>query len=113
MAELEVRSELLHKAADACEGTTAVQVRRARQMFAEAEGAPARARMGTMLSASAATTCIATWHDSFREAHRSVRGICDKLPDTASTVDGADQDAAALYRGVTPEIPVIQLDIGR
>lgn len=82
MAEIEVRSSLLHKAADTCEVTTAVQVRYARDMLADAEGAPDQARMRSVVAAAVAKTCIAAWHDASRDAHRSVHAICDTVHDT-------------------------------
>lgn len=69
--------------------------------------------MGPMTSAAAARACVDSWQQAFRSAHRAVHSVCDNLRATAGTVEGADTDTAELYQGPIPEIPVINLHIGR
>lgn len=112
MTDITVRPWMLRGAGDACEANVAGQLDGAVTAFADAESTPSVAGMDFMRSFGAANACIAGWHETFRDARRTMYAVSDKLRATSAVVNDTDADAADLYRGVAPNLPPISIDIG-
>ncbi|MQA83029.1 MAG: hypothetical protein GEV10_32025 [Streptosporangiales bacterium] len=66
MSGISVRPAALLDAGNCCEELVASQVDVAERALADAEGAPAAARMGSMVSAGSARSCIDGWQETLR-----------------------------------------------
>lgn len=112
MSDLAARPAPLRDAGESCDGVVAVQVDVAKRMFSGAVGALSAARMGGMVSAESARTCLDGLQDTLGDASRAMHVLGARLRNTAAVVNNTDQDAAELYRGPVPEIPPIEINVG-
>lgn len=113
MAEMTVRPWLLRRAGEDCEADVTPQVAGAVTAFADARYAPAAAGMDYLACYGVANTCIAGWHETFREAGKAMAAVGDKLRATSGVVVATDESAVDLYRGDVPDLPTLSIDIGR
>lgn len=101
-----VHPAALRRAGNHCDGSVVPRVDVAVGEFAGA----ATQGMGDMDSAAAARACIDGWHETFREASKAMQAVGDKLRRTGAVVHNYDLDAADLYRGPVPDLPVISVN---
>lgn len=125
MAHITVRPAVINRIAGNCEDFVAPWVANAKRALGDGESAVGAATVGVrrtrggsvgtggLEAVQAAQACVTSWHETLGEASQAMRAVSTKLRSTAGAVALADQDAADLYRGPVPDLPVISVNLSR